>query len=89
MPDIIAPLRQKVIAFESEMNSSLSILGIMEKELENVCALREDWMTEVSGVDDAEAVTFKNRIASLRKRAELIMIEIQIDSIRLNGFYEG
>ena len=40
-------LRNKVIAFENEMSSSLSILPLIEKELTDVCNLRLSWISMI------------------------------------------
>ena len=82
-------LRNKVLAFEAETASSLSVLTLMEKDLNDVCTLRKSWITEVSGIDEIEAQTFRLQAEALRKRSSIINIEMQMDAIRLNGFYEA
>ena len=87
--EMIQELRKKVLAFEAEITSSMSVLPLMENELNDVCALRKSWVTEVSGIDELEAQTFKTQAEALRKRASIMNIEMQMDAIRLNGFYES
>ena len=86
---MLESLRNKVLAFEAEVSSSLSILPIMEKEMNSVCEQRTSWIDQVSGIDEIEAVTFKHQVDTLRKRCSCISIEIQMDALRLNGFYEA
>ena len=87
--DMVQELRKKVMTFESEMASSMSVLNIMENELNDVCRLRKSWITQVSGIDEIEAQSFKIQAEALRKRSSIINIEMQMDAIRLNGFYEA
>jgi len=82
-------LRGKVLNFEAELSSSLSILDIIDKEMNSLCDMRSTWVTQVSGVGDIEVQVFKNRIDTLRKRAETAIMDIEIDRIRLEGFYEA
>ena len=86
--DLIESLKEKVCSFEIELSSSLSVLNIMEVELNKLCSMRNDWINQVSGVDEIEVITYKNRIESLRKKSEIALIELSIDVMRLNMIYE-
>ena len=87
--DMVEALRKKVLAFEAEIASSMSVLSLMESELNDVCTMRKSWITEVSGIDEIEAQTFRAQAEALRKRASIINVEMHMDAIRLNGFYEA
>ena len=87
--DMVEALRKKVLAFEAEIASSMSVLSLMESELNDVCTMRKSWITEVSGIDEIEAQTFRVQAEALRKRASIINVEMHMDAIRLNGFYEA
>lgn len=82
-------LREKVLSFEAELSSGLSILEIIDREMNALCDMRSSWVTQVSGVGEIEVQTFKNRVETLRKKAETALMDIEIDKIKLEGFYEA
>jgi hypothetical protein len=81
--------RIRVYAFEKEIKNNLNAMSQLESEINKLSQLRNQWLDSVSRNDDYEVKTVAKRLELLRIRADTYQTELQMDSVRLEGFYEA
>lgn len=81
--------RHRVYAFEKEIKTNLLQMTHLENDIKKLSKLRSQWLDCVSRNDDFEVKTVTKRLELLRIRADTYQTELQMDSIRLEGFYEA
>jgi hypothetical protein len=83
-------LQEKVFSFEREMTvKTQSSLQKNEEDMLMLCRNREQWVKKVSDSDEMENEVFEKKIEILKKKAEIISIELAADAIKIRGFYEA
>lgn len=87
--ETVAGCRLRVHEFEKELARSLDGLSSLDESILNMSKLRKAWLDSVSRVDDIEAVSVSKKLELLRIRADNYLLQLSIDSIRLDGFYEA
>jgi len=81
-------LRDRVHAFEGEMEKAIASLTDVEKEIVDMNRMRSGWLKSVAGADEIDLESYEKTLEAFKKQAEIIQISVEEDAIRLDAVYE-
>ena len=87
--ETVSGCKTRVYAFEKEIEENLKSMHKIEEDIVNLSKLRSSWLDSISRNDDFEIETVTKRLDLLRCRVDTYLLEMQMDGVRLEGFYEA
>ena len=78
-------LRDRVHAFESEMEKAIDSLEDVEQEILSMNSMRVNWLESVAGADEIDLEAYHKKLEAFKKQAEIIQIAVEEDAIRLDA----
>ena len=81
-------MRDRVHAFEDEMQRVLNGTDEVEKSIASINSARRSWLESVGGADEIDAQTYLKKLDSFRILANIEQSHVDADSVRLDEVYE-
>lgn len=82
-------LQKRILAFEEEYSKSIEEFSKMEKSNIDLCQVRRNWLSFKMNENRADTSLFEKKILVFQKANDLNRLNLEVDELRLKGYYEA